>query len=446
MRPFIAIQTSLSSAVRGAGRLAALLCGLSLLSLAAMPAFSQAAPPPMADPDATPTTRLFPDCVLFVQVTDEEQLSGTYTVNDMGEIRFTLGEEGDESRKEWTVNVREKTTEEARQAIVKSLEAYLVSPQVTVVLTRLPRLMIEVRGAVEKPGPLAVSRKAALSDALVLCELKPSADLSAILITRRMKVEPGAEAKPDGKETAPARPMTKTRIFTVDYAGFLSGEKDDDPKLENGDIITIPSKPEPKPAPEQTMVRIEGEVKREAGIPYGPGLTVKDAFERAGGLKETADRKKVRLIRRATGNPLMLDADKVEADDPVYNLRLEPGDLILVVQRDRSLQFAVLGEVVEQNRFDWSPTTKVTLLDALNMAGGLKKNADKSKGLLRKGYLINPTDNRSIVFNLDKVVKGKEPNYEIEAGDAIFIMPRQRRPTFFQQLLPMLFRFLPLGI
>lgn len=443
-RPASRALHSIESRVPGLRYGLCLLAGLALLlgPLTRLPAGAQSEPLTQ-DSEATVATKIVPGCLLSITVMDEPKLSGAFTVDAEGKVTFTLGDEDDNSKQTWTVTLKDKTVDEARNLLADSMKKYLVNPQVTLFIAHLPKLKVEIRGAARKTGTLELSLKATLSDAITACDPKASADLSQILLTRKVKVEPKDVKTGD---PSPPKPMTKTRAFVIDFTKYQSGENEDDPKLEAGDVILLPTKPEQKAPPEQSMVRVEGEVKQEAGVPFGPGLTVKDCLERAGGLKETADRRKIFLIRRANGNKLTLDADKVLADDPVYNLKMEPGDLLLISVRDRSMQFAVMGEVIQESRFDWNPEEKVKLTDAIERAGGLKKTADRKHGVIRKGYYLNSTTSQPIPFDYDKVLKGKEPNYEIEAGDAIIFPPRQKRPSFLQQFLPMLFRFLPLGI
>ena len=154
----------------------------------------------------------------------------------------------------------------------------------------------------------------------------------------------------------------------------------------------------------------------------------------------------MRLVRGTDGKVLELMADRVEADDPVYNMLLNPNDLVIVGVRDQSLVFAVLGEVFQPNTFPYKTGAKVTLLDVIEQAGGLTKQADARKGVLRRNFLRNPTQTNDIPFDLEQIKKGKQQNYEIIAGDAVVIPPRVRRPSVFQQLFPLMFRFFTFGI
>lgn len=384
---------------------------------------------PQPDPGVTVATKITPGCTVSVTVKNEPGLSGTFTIEEAGEIRFTLADDEGGNKTEWSVAVKGKTTNEAHAAITESMKKYLTAPEVSVVIVKLPRVIVEITGPVQKPGRLEIAPGSHLSDALALALYKPNADLANIRILRK--------AKKEGE---------KPQTIAVDFAAFSSGASDDDPILQSGDKIYLLAMPVIAPPEELRYVRAVGEVSREVQHPFTKGMKVRDLLERAGGLKPTADREKMRLVRGADGKVLELDADKVEADDPLYNMPLSPNDLLIVGVRDQSLVVAVLGEVLQPSTLPIKAGEKLTLLEVVERAGGLTKQADARKGLLRKNFLRNPAQTRDMPIDLDKIKKGEHPNFEIEPGDAIMIPPRQRRPSFFQQLLPIMFRFLPFGI
>lgn len=430
---------SINLAIRCRSSWLSTLIGLTALSLwiVGTSGISRAAlTPPAADPAATVTTRIVPGCVLGIDVTDEPQLIGSYTVDADGKVHFKLTDDSGGNKEEWAVVVKDKRTDEAVKAISESLKKYLKNPQVRVVIARLARLHVEVSGsAVGKSGPQDLPIDARLSNAILTSGLLPNADLAHVRIERQQPADPKSPE-------AGAKP----RLIEVDYAAFLRGDSDTDPELVSGDKIFIQKQPEPKPEPELKLVHIYGEVMREAGLPLSPGMTVKDAFERAGGFKPNADPERVYLVRGADGKSFELNADRVQASDPVHNLPLQAGDTIIVGKRDKSQRYAILGEVRLPKVFDWNPQNKVTLLTALEQAGGTTNNADRHKGVLRKGYLLDPTQPRDIAFDLDKILKHQQPDWDLEPGDAVFILPRQHRPSIFEQFLPLLFHFLPFGI
>lgn len=204
----------------------------------------------------------------------------------------------------------------------------------------------------------------------------------------------------------------------------------------------------PPGAPEHVLrtVRIVGEVGREVDIPLAKGMTVKDALAKAGGLKDTADPNNIRLHRGESGKDYVLKAAGIADEDPALNLVLEPGDYLIAYKRDLSMRWGIDGEVMAGNVFPYVPGFKMTVTRAVSIAGGLTKKAEHHKGVLRKGYLINPTQSRDIVFDYDAILNKKQQDFEVEAGDVVVILQRQHRPTIWQKLLPLALKFLPLPI
>lgn len=390
---------------------------------------------------ATVDTKIAPGFVLNVAIEGEEELSHEYNVDAKGNLHFKITDSKGENVEEWDVPVKGKTTVEARDALAASLDTYLREPRVHLTIARMPGLRVEISGEVVHPAAINMPLNSRLSDLLAVAFTKPMADLSKIIIRR---------PDPEAKTTA------GVRTFNVDFSVGTNGDDNDDPKLQDGDKVYVWKLAEAPVPIELQVVRIVGEIKadvrdvvngtvqREDGvaIPLSKNMTVKDAFARIGGLKDSADRNHI-YLGRMDGRTTILDADRVEADDPNHNLLLKPGDLIIVGKRDRSQIFAVLGEVNTPNTFELPQGKKIRLLDAIARGGDLSKKADKHKGILSKGYLLDPAKARAIPFDPELVKNGKQPNMDIEAGDAVFIDQRKKRPTFWQQILPLALHFLP---
>ncbi len=414
---------------------------LSLIMIAVtLPSFSQIIPAPPAaipvntvDPSVTPATKIIPGCKIMLTVVDEAALSGEFLIDAEGKIHFTLMDEDGANKQTWTADVAGKTAEEAVHTITDSLKQYIKEPLVQLYIVRMPRLHIELHGPAKNTGKLELPLKSHLSDALISAQYTSRADLANIYIMR--------SPPPD-----PQNKTSKIKMIYVDFTAFQRGESDNDPLLEEGDVVRVALAPEVKAGTELKYVRIVGEVGREVSIPVSAGISVKDALDRAGGLKVTADRTRLMLIRGIDGKILNLEADKIDSNDPVHNLTMLQGDLLIVGVRDRGQQYAVLGEVAEEKTFMWNSKDKMTLLTALEQSGGLGKNADRHRGVLRKGYLLHPNETRDIPFDIDKVAKGAQPNWEIEPGDAVIVLPKVKTKPWINQMLPLLFRFLPFGL
>ncbi len=413
----------------------------------------------------TTQTRLVPGCVVRVIVEGEPAISGEYEVDAAGLIRFRLADDEGRHSEEWSVAVGQKTVDEVRDLVTASLKKYLRAPVVHLAILQIPRLHIEMSGSGCKPGPLLMPLSARLSDVLTAC--KPNADMEHILILRRSAVPPapGAAAavvtdtKPQPVTLSPATlpPAVgqnaaldaggmRPRTLTVNFLAFQQGESADDPPLQDGDRVFIQARPEGQPTYALRTVRVVGEVGREADLPLTPDMTVKDALARVGGVKATADPGKIRLHRGESGRDFDLKLGGIQSNDPFSNIKLVAGDYIMVGKTDLSMRWAIDGEVAYHDVHPFDAAEHITVTSAIARAGGLTKSADRRKGILRKGYLIDPTHTRDITFDYDAIVKKTQKDWPLDPGDVVVVLARRKRPTIWQQLLPIALRFLPLPI
>ena len=80
-------------------------------------------------------------------------------------------------------------------------------------------------------------------------------------------------------------------------------------------------------------VFVVGEVLRAGAFPLLPGMTVLQALSSAGGFTTFAGVKKIRVVRSRNGKQVELPfnyRDVVKVEKPDQNIKLEPGDTIIV--------------------------------------------------------------------------------------------------------------------
>lgn len=421
--------------------------------------------PSAVDASITTQTRVVPGCVLRVIVEGEQTISGEYEVDATGAIHFRLSDDEGRHREEWSLAVEQKTAGEVRDLVTVSLKKYLRTPVVHIAILQMPRLHIEMSGSGCKPGPLVMPLSARLSDVLTAC--KPNADMEHILILRRPSAPALAGAvvpvvvdtKPQpvtlppstlpplvGQNTMPDADGLHPRTLTVNFLAFQQGESADDPPLQDGDRVFIQARPEGQPTVALRTVRVVGEVGREADLPLTPDMTVKDALARVGGVKAAADPNKIRLHRGESGRDFDLKLPGIQSNDPFNNIKLVAGDYIMVGKTDLSMRWAIDGEVAYHDVYPFNPAEHITVTSAIARAGGLTKSADRRKGVLRKGYLIDPTHARDITFDYEAILKKTQKDWTLDPGDVVVVLTRRKRPTIWQQLLPIALRFLPLPI
>jgi polysaccharide export outer membrane protein len=97
-----------------------------------------------------------------------------------------------------------------------------------------------------------------------------------------------------------------------------------------------------------------------------------------------------------------------------YSEHLNRPELTVSLLRVGSKKYYLVGEV---NRTGMFPlVVSITVLEAINAAGGLREFANKKKITILRG-------NQRLKFNYDEVMKGKklEQNIPIENGDQIYV-------------------------
>ncbi len=80
-------------------------------------------------------------------------------------------------------------------------------------------------------------------------------------------------------------------------------------------------------------VFVVGEVLRAGAFPLIPGMTVLQALSSAGGFTTFADVKKIHVMRLVDGKHVELPfnyRDVLKGDNPEQNIKLEPGDTVVV--------------------------------------------------------------------------------------------------------------------
>lgn len=110
---------------------------------------------------------------------------------------------------------------------------------------------------------------------------------------------------------------------------------------------------------------------------------------------------------------LTLDQVKDEVTK-AYAEKLNRPEVSVSLMRVGSKKYFLVGEVMKTGMFPL--VVPITILEALNAAGGVREFASKKKIIILRG-------SQRIKFNYDEVMKGKklEQNIFIENGDQVFV-------------------------
>ena len=240
-------------------------------------------------------------------------------------------------------------------------------------INRARAITVNVVGDVSVPGAYALPALAQVSSALFMAGgLEPTASVRNIQVFR------------EGKSVG--------RFDLYDF--IFRGAYSEDLKLQDGDIISVPSY--------HAVVTVDGEVKRPMLYEVREGDTVGDVLSYAGGFGDNAATDRIYLERRGS--------DKGSAheigNEELHTFSVSHGDLIYVNARttEYANRACVRGAVRQPGMYPISkriPDVKA-LIEA---AGGLGEDAFKERAtLFRKDASMRPT---SLNFNLDDVLSGR---------------------------------------
>ena len=162
-------------------------------------------------------------------------------------------------------------------------------------------------------------------------------------------------------------------------------------------------------------VTVVGEVAKPGVIPIYSPRSLLDILSAAGGLKDTASteimiRRQGRVDDQET---LQLGRDRQSFNGPA--VEVNPGDQIIVPLAGIVY---MLGDVNRPGGYVMSQNGKITILQAIAMAGGLTRTAAGNHA-----RLIHPTgtgyDEKTIA--LKDIMTGKRQDLELEAHDVIYV-------------------------
>jgi polysaccharide export outer membrane protein len=178
-------------------------------------------------------------------------------------------------------------------------------------------------------------------------------------------------------------------------------------------------------------ITITGEVRLPGVYPIVAPRTLTDTLAMAGGLNDAASRT-VSIVHAADPKHIIHVTLNVGAQtlESIEEGRMEilPGDAIFVA---RSGVIYLVGELTRPGGFQVEHNNRLTLLEAVALAGGLTRTAKGSQTrLIRR----SPTGREELTVNLDKVLYGGGPDMLLTDGDILFV-PTSARKVYTQQFI-----------
>jgi polysaccharide biosynthesis/export protein len=178
-------------------------------------------------------------------------------------------------------------------------------------------------------------------------------------------------------------------------------------------------------------ITITGEVRAPGVFPIAAPRTLTDTLAMAGGLNDSASRT-VSIVHAADPRQIIQVTLNVGAQTPesIQEGRMEilPGDSIFVA---RSGIVYLVGELMRPGGFQVEHNNRLTLLEAVALAGGLTRTAKASQSrLIRR----SATGREEMRVNLQKVLYGGGPDLLLTDGDIVFV-PNSVRKEYTQTII-----------
>jgi polysaccharide export outer membrane protein len=242
-----------------------------------------------------------PQDVLLIQVFDQPDLGGKYTVETDGTFTFPLV--GRVKAGALTLRGFE------RELKGRLADGYFKNPQITVAVEQYRSQRVFVMGEVRQPGPVALTGGMTLIEALARAgSTLPTSSGEVSIVRSPQNSTEGAPVLPDQ--------AAASEVFRASIRDLESGSLSKNIELHDGDTIFVPR---------AELIYVFGEVKNPGGYAVQKSTTVLQALSLAGGVNEHAAMNRIQVTRIVNG----VKADvKVKLTEVV-----RPEDTIIVPQR-----------------------------------------------------------------------------------------------------------------
>lgn len=214
--------------------------------------------------------------------------------------------------------------------VAKGYSKLLRDPQVKVrIVDKSGRPNSFLYGAVKNPQRFLIQRQVYLNELIVLAGGLTDKSSGEIQVLRPSKLSCGSSMKnlvetENQSQKISTDSASGTKIFNIKIADLLKGEKDSNPVIVNGDIITVL---------EAAPIYIIGGVLNPKSINAASKITVSRAIATAGGLSKNANEKNVSIFRRmADGTKIIrVNLEDVKAEK-TEDIVLQKYDIVEVEQ------------------------------------------------------------------------------------------------------------------
>lgn len=287
------------------------------------------------------------------------------------------------------VNVSGLTVLEAEEQIKKTAVGVIEDPGVSITVESPRPVYINVKGAVEHPGKYLIPSQSRVDQAIFPSLNDGQRDLRNTSISNTGNLLNRANLSLRNISIL----RNNGQRLTADLISYIrTGEKQYNPVVQDGDIITIN-----RLNIESPKVSISGAVKTDLEIEFHKGDTPGHLLNIGGGFEELADTSFLYVFRPTAGETERIRLESSDWD----TFMLQPNDRVVAPfssETNNAASAWVYGEVSIPGNFPVR-SGETTALQLLDLAGGLTEMAlPQAAYLMRSGGLRNEIPNK---FNAD---------------------------------------------
>lgn len=235
-----------------------------------------------------------PQDVLTIQVFDQADLGGKYSVETDGTFSFPLI---------GRITAAGLTLRKFETELKKKLaDGYFRNPQVTVAIEHYRSQRVFVMGEVRIPGPVALTGGMTLIEALARAGSTLPSSSGEVAIVRAPQGAKGP-VMPDPEKGAV--------ILRASIRDLEGGSMKQNIELHDGDTIFVPR---------AESAYVFGQVKNPGAYPIQKDTTVLQALSLAGGVTENGAMNRIKIVRLVNGEKKELkvkETDLVKAGDTI---------------------------------------------------------------------------------------------------------------------------------
>lgn len=265
------------------------------VTLIALIAFGQ-----LVSAQSTSDYLIGPQDVLTIQVYDQADLGGKYSVETDGTFSFPLI---------GRVKAGGQTLRALEQDLrTKLADGYFRNPQVTVAVEQYRSQRVFVMGEVRQPGPVPLTGGMTLIEALARAGSTTATASGEVAIVRASQGDVRGPVLPDQN--------SGSEVFRASIKDLESGALSKNLDLHDGDTVFVPR---------AETIYVFGQVRTPGAYGVQANMTVLQALSLAGGVTEHGATGRIRVMRSEDGTKKEI---KVKLTDLV-----RPGDTVIVPER-----------------------------------------------------------------------------------------------------------------